>query len=221
MGFHPEHPRDAWNCRTSDQRAERRDLTAELSATSLFEIPPCKYADRDENQRQVTQFCQISGGDAQTDRNPERDTWWVAANPSKQTDERQSEANWRECIVIDSVKGVLRNRGDQKRNAESQCDLIGENHSRCHVGQPNQCGYENHVEKSNPVKRATVFHAHPLADVKPTSRSDVIKRRLRTFLIRCAAPDFFNPGDRRRDFFRRMLPHWSEVATLKIFRCRL
>src|SRR5437867_10745335 len=124
MGFYPQHPRDAWNCRTSDQRTKRRDGATELSATSLFEIPPCKYADGDEDQRQVTQFCQVSGGDAQPSRNPEPDTWCVAAKPSKQTDERQSKANWRECIVIDSVEGILRNRGDQKRNAESQCDLI-------------------------------------------------------------------------------------------------
>src|SRR4029077_9112819 len=43
---------------------------------------------------------------------------------------------------------------------------------------------------------------------------------LRTFLISCLTPDFFDPGDRRRDFFPWMLPHWSIVAALKIFRCR-
>src|SRR5262245_37534029 len=141
MEFHPQRPRDAWNCRTSDQRAERGDGAAELSTTSSLEIPPRKYATRDENQRQVTQFCQISGGDAQPGRNPEPDAWSVAANQSKQADERQSEANWREYIVIDPVKGILRNRGDQEWNAESQYDLIGKNHSRCYIGQPNERGH--------------------------------------------------------------------------------
>src|SRR6266702_6243917 len=106
MGFYPQHPRDAWNCRTSDQPTERRDGTAELSAPSLFEIPPCKYADRDENQWQVNQFCQISGGDAQPSRDPEPNTWCVAAKPSKQTDEHQPERNWRENVIVDSIKCV-------------------------------------------------------------------------------------------------------------------
>src|SRR6266704_2634209 len=191
MDFHPQHPRDAWNCRTSDQRTKPRDGAAKLSAPSLFEIPPYKYADRDENQRQVTQFCQISGGDAQPSRDPEPNTWCVAAKPSKQTDERQSKANRREYIVIDSVEGILGNRGDQKRNAKSQRDLIGKHHSGRQIGQPNQRGHEHDVARSNPIERATAFDADPLTDVEPSGSHNVIKRWLRGFLVRRAAPDLF------------------------------
>src|SRR4029077_12226563 len=154
----------------------------------------------------IAQLGKISGGDRRSRYYSEIDSRPVSAKPTNQANERDSEANRRQDIVLDPVKRVLRDEGDEQWNADSHRNSVGENNSRCRVTKPDERGDQSDVEKANPIKHAAALRTYPLANVEPDGRHYIIKRRLRAFLIWRVAPDLFDGGGRRRDFFRRMGP---------------
>src|SRR5215813_1754141 len=124
MRFHPEKPDGDWNPSKNRHCTDRRHRRSKFSCSSFDDAPPRNRAKGDKNQRQIAEFREIRRGDRQTSCDSEKNAWFALGEPLGQTDEHKSETNWREDVITDPIKCVLRHGGDQKRNPKSQRNLV-------------------------------------------------------------------------------------------------